>query len=306
MQTNCTKNEDSLYFNSQPPPTNASAPQAWPQVVAKALTEINGDNLGGDDEEMAGYSKEEEENDAPVSQLIDIDLPPPLPPKTKSAFGGARPKRRSNNSGGGSIVGKYLGGGKAQDKSDDSPSPRVVEKQSKKDAKSPPSLSSRKFSAVDSYLSDAHHAENRENSFFSNGSPTLSRKAAAADTNKPQTTPPTFDSSPSYQPGSFSTKVNSKGQTKDILFGTRPKSKPVQWTPDLSSPPPRVLKNRVVNPERDAAERDKLREMLSTLRKDPFDEDLEDNDGSFFPCEFCGDPYPVEFLMRHQVSSGMK
>jgi hypothetical protein len=27
----------------------------------------------------------------------------------------------------------------------------------------------------------------------------------------------------------------------------------------------------------------------------------ENNDGSFFPCEFCGDPYPAEFLMRHQV-----
>ena len=63
----------------------------------------------------------------------------------------------------------------------------------------------------------------------------------------------------------------------------------------------RVLRNCAPNPERDAAERGKLREMLSALRKDPFDDDLEDNDGSFFPCEFCGDPYPVEFLMRHQV-----
>merc|ERR1719414_1538205 len=97
------------------------------------------------------------------------------------------------------------------------------------------------------------------------------------------------------------------GQTKDILFGTRPKNTPTfkatASSPDLNfPPPPRALKNRVVNPERDAAERDKLREMLSSLRKDPFDEDLEDNDGSFFPCEFCGDPYPVEFLMRHQLS----
>ena len=44
-----------------------------------------------------------------------------------------------------------------------------------------------------------------------------------------------------------------------------------------------------------------LHEMLSGLRKDPFDEDLENNDGSFSPCKFCGDPYPVEFTMRHQV-----
>ncbi len=48
-------------------------------------------------------------------------------------------------------------------------------------------------------------------------------------------------------------------------------------------------------------EREKLREMLSGLRRDPFDEELESNDGKFFPCEFCGDPYPVEFIMRHQV-----
>ena len=31
----------------------------------------------------------------------------------------------------------------------------------------------------------------------------------------------------------------------------------------------------------------------------------ENNDGSFFPCEFCGDPYPVEFLMRHQAWSSL-
>ena len=299
MQTNCTKNEDSLYFNSQLPPPNA--PQTWPEVVTNAFAEANKDEPEDDDEEMAGNSKDEE--DAPVSQLIDIDLPPPLPPKARSAFGGARPKRRSNNNSGGSIVGKYLGS-KGQDKSDDSPSPRVVEKQSKKGpAPNPPSPSSRKFS-VDSYLANAQPSENLENSFLK-ASPTLNTKSAALDANKPQITP-TFDSA--YQPGSFSTKVNSKGQTKDILFGTRPKTRPVETLPDLNLPLPsaRVLKNRVVNPERDAAERDKLREMLSTLRKDPFDEDLEENDGSFFPCEFCGDPYPVEFLMRHQVSLEVK
>ena len=31
------------------------------------------------------------------------------------------------------------------------------------------------------------------------------------------------------------------------------------------------------------------------------DDDLEKCDGEYFPCEFCGDPYPVEYLMRHQV-----
>jgi len=32
------------------------------------------------------------------------------------------------------------------------------------------------------------------------------------------------------------------------------------------------------------------------------EDDPNNNDGSFFPCEFCGDPYPCEFLMRHQMS----
>ena len=41
--------------------------------------------------------------------------------------------------------------------------------------------------------------------------------------------------------------------------------------------------------------------MLSKLRKDPMDDDLEKCDGAYFPCEFCGDPYPVEYIMRHQV-----
>ena len=32
------------------------------------------------------------------------------------------------------------------------------------------------------------------------------------------------------------------------------------------------------------------------------EDDPDNNDGTFFPCEFCGDPYPCEFLMRHQMS----
>lgn len=51
--------------------------------------------------------------------------------------------------------------------------------------------------------------------------------------------------------------------------------------------------------------RENLRQMLCQLRKDPMDEDLEKCDGEYFPCEFCGDPYPVEFIMRHQVSCGI-
>jgi len=51
-------------------------------------------------------------------------------------------------------------------------------------------------------------------------------------------------------------------------------------------------------------DREQLRQMLSSMRRDPMDveEDPDNNDGSFFPCEFCGDPYPCEYLMRHQMS----
>eukprot|EP00092_Neocalanus_flemingeri_P014217 GFUD01015337.1.p1 GENE.GFUD01015337.1~~GFUD01015337.1.p1 ORF type:complete len:1160 (-),score=218.81 GFUD01015337.1:340-3819(-) len=51
-------------------------------------------------------------------------------------------------------------------------------------------------------------------------------------------------------------------------------------------------------------DREGLRQMLSSMRRDPMEvaDDPDNNDGSFFPCEFCGDPYPCEFLMRHQMS----
>jgi len=51
-------------------------------------------------------------------------------------------------------------------------------------------------------------------------------------------------------------------------------------------------------------DRENLRQSLAGLRKCPLDyaDDPDNNDGSFFPCEFCGDPYPCEFLMRHQMS----
>ena len=53
------------------------------------------------------------------------------------------------------------------------------------------------------------------------------------------------------------------------------------------------------------SDREGLRQMLSSMRRDPMDveDDPDNNDGSFFPCEFCGDPYPCEFLMRHQVKA---
>merc|ERR1711860_26300 len=66
----------------------------------------------------------------------------------------------------------------------------------------------------------------------------------------------------------------------------------------LSEPPRRRFIDGIDNTENN---RENLRDMLSKLRKDPMDDDLEKCDGEYFPCEFCGDPYPVEFIMRHQV-----
>ena len=87
LQTNCTKNEDSLYFNSRLPPPPSNAAQTWPEVVTSALAEADEPDASRNYLGMAGNSKKDEveEGDAPVSQLIDIDLPPPLPPKTRDS-----------------------------------------------------------------------------------------------------------------------------------------------------------------------------------------------------------------------------
>ena len=61
-------------------------------------------------------------------------------------------------------------------------------------------------------------------------------------------------------------------------------------------------RNEAINGE---TNREALRQLLCDLRKDAMDDDLENNDGTFFPCEFCGDPYPVEYLMRHQVRTNI-
>ncbi|XP_040579444.1 uncharacterized protein [Lepeophtheirus salmonis] len=71
---------------------------------------------------------------------------------------------------------------------------------------------------------------------------------------------------------------------------------------DINVKTPQRKYSQVSNGNGDRDDREDLRQLLVNLRKDPFDDDLENNDGSFFPCEFCGDPYPVEYLMRHQLS----
>lgn len=68
----------------------------------------------------------------------------------------------------------------------------------------------------------------------------------------------------------------------------------------LSEPAPR--RRVTVDTAATEVKRETLREMLNKLRKDPMDDDLDKCDGEYFPCEFCGDPYPVEYIMRHQVT----
>lgn len=69
----------------------------------------------------------------------------------------------------------------------------------------------------------------------------------------------------------------------------------------VSKPKPQPVVAGMYENDRD---REALRQALSGLRKCPMDleDDPNNNDGSYFPCEFCGDPYPSEFLMRHQMS----
>ena len=107
------------------------------------------------------------------------------------------------------------------------------------------------------------------------------------------------------EPQSPMTSVPHNGARRKVKYQA-PQPPKVQSQPSLvpraTQPAPRPVP-KPKNQENDLQQREKLREMLAELRKDPFDEDLEANDGSYFPCEFCGDPYPVEFIMRHQVSN---
>ncbi|TRY70142.1 hypothetical protein TCAL_10013 [Tigriopus californicus] len=114
-----------------------------------------------------------------------------------------------------------------------------------------------------------------------------------------QSQPSLFHCSLGSPPGSQATRMRSSGSTlsqhdADCLGGF-PTTQSMHALEGLEG-------HGAGNSRADTDEREKLREMLASLRKDPFDEDLENNDGSFFPCEFCGDPYPSEFIMRHQLS----
>lgn len=93
------------------------------------------------------------------------------------------------------------------------------------------------------------------------------------------------DTTPTFSP----TSSTSRSATYDAMA-----------TALLNEPPRRRFIEGLDNTENN---RENLREMLKSLRKDAMDDDLEKCDGEYFPCEFCGDPYPVEYIMRHQVGS---
>ena len=109
--------------------------------------------------------------------------------------------------------------------------------------------------------------------------------------------------SPVCTPQASSSRTARKCSTSEV--STVSKTKVKARSSSLSAPRNNYgqgvsRRNGEINGE---ANRDALRQLLCDLRKDAMDDDLENNDGTFFPCEFCGDPYPVEYLMRHQVNN---
>ena len=250
-QLECTKNIDSLYFNSH---NN----HVLPEVVTKAFTE------------------DKDIERVPTSRLIDVDdgIPPPLPPKTtkKNEMSldlgetGARPKLVTSNESK-SIVGKYLENGAKPKKS-----------LKKYPAPKPPSPDGIEFEAKSHIEAPKSVLKEPQKSVFIAPHP-------RSPFDKPK-------NALNYEPRSTAYK----------RFDMQIRKTSLPESPIDEKLPQNLKPKRKVSFTNDNEEREKLREMLSGLRKDPFDEDLENNDGSFFPCEFCGDPYPVEFIMRHQLS----
>jgi hypothetical protein len=321
FQTDCPRNMDSLYFNSHLSP-NPDTPHTWPEVVTSAL--VGHDDVDDQDNHSSDIHLNSNSSlielpssssSPPTSRLIDIDdLPPPLPPKTKTkAYGGARPKRKSE----GSIVGRYLSKGSGIGQGDKDDVVMVSDKTMRSHSKprqqkelAPSQLLNTTVATIESHPSTRlkESAPTSRTFLTSTDDPPL-------DIDSPLTGKTSDGGGGMRYQGSFSSKVNSNGYSTDrlfggvgsgvddgALFGVRSRMRPSHLDIDYSIPSRVAKQFRDIDPETDQKERDKLRDMLSTLRKDPFDEDLENNDGSYFPCEFCGDPYPVEFLMRHQVS----
>jgi len=309
-QTNCTRNMDSLYFNAKIPVAAEVAIRSVPEVVSTAMIDGGGKNEPVDNRSLV---------DDILSKKDDLGANPPV--------GGARRKITSSSSNppapsdNGSIVGKYLG-------MDDGVKGQQIKK--KRRAPLPPSSFSHSTAsedadrlpkeevlvgqlvtfdgcelvreAVDSRRQvrvreqdlddDDEHAPWRQPLLEAEQRARREERGKRVKLQFPERELPRKRSPTTtnrrYEPHSI---ANGRLEPRvPVYTGARPK-KPVA--------PPRARTSPAANNGR---ERDMLREMLSGLRKDPFDDDLEANDGKFFPCEFCGDPYPSEFIMRHQLS----
>lgn len=328
---------DSLYFNSHLPTanpinpiTNETKKQVWPSVVTTALygnDELDENELVEEQPLMPkspphliDFGSPHAATTSPMSSFFATEppqissSPPPLPPKTRTngkEFGGAKPKRKSSSS----IVGKYLGNNEGVNGSLGSPmssslspmaSPGLGRRVSLPSSsladkvKSSPTIKKK----ISFDLSGASPKGGIANSSFKSGR--MLDIASEIDRQSAETSSMAMaaDHSPSHmESGASDSFWKSPKLSHSKSFSSGDTYRPTVGASSLVSESftQRALPKKPLNVEADMAEREKLREMLADLRKDPFDESLENNDGSFFPCEFCGDPYPVEFLMRHQV-----
>ncbi len=264
---------DSLYFNAKAPLDRNGKRRVWPDVVTRAMTRPDAEH----------------------------DPHPPPPPVRDQSVGGARPKRSiasSNNSNGvssgsSSIVGKYLGDGGREvgakgHKKRRAPQPPTVEF-----GGTPAGIhigrKEEEEVAVGKLVSLSPEPQSRNRRLEARTDEQAAAAYFADGMNGEWEEPPWRRL---LLEGERRTREEMARERRQREDGTDPNGIPMRPPPKESS-------------EYDLNEREKLREMLSGLRKDPFDDELESNDGSFFPCEFCGDPYPVEFIMRHQVRGWM-
>ena len=315
---------------NEPSPMSETSSVSPPHLID--FTEDTNSNS----ENVFQYSKSDSANVASAASMSDSS-PPPLPPKVMKEFGGAKPKRKSNEE---SIVGKYLKGDTPRLTQRVRESPMDTTYIPTASVKPSIADNSRSYSQSDmakgtngiltSFKSPVHQQASseidRQSEMTRNMLKSIeeahkgARPKRRTDQVKPiQCAPAPIMSTPEKPKDAKKPSILASDKARDVkpkniltssnsleAYNKSPSIRPTRVSFDLpdDSPPLRALrKNKSVDLEADMAERERLREMLSDLRKDPFDEDLENNDGSFFPCEFCGDPYPVEFLMRHQVSA---
>jgi len=106
------------------------------------------------------------------------------------------------------------------------------------------------------------------------------------------------DSPPSYEKEDYSSHYT--GRSSYLKEESRRETRAASTSRTLTKTSKIVAPGMYDNDE----DREGLRQMLSSMRRDPMEveDDPDNNDGSFFPCEFCGDPYPCEFLNETSMS----